>query len=71
MVQLGVNRVTPLMLAAMSGHTETVQVLLDAGADGNAKDNGGGTALMYAAAEGHVDVEQVLREAIKVPREDR
>jgi uncharacterized protein len=39
---------------------EIVQALLAAGADVNAKDNGGGTVLMTASATGHLDVMQAL-----------
>jgi len=39
---------TALMLAAKNGHTEVVSLLIDKGADMNAKDNVGRTALMRA-----------------------
>jgi ankyrin repeat protein len=42
--------VTPLMLAAELNYPEIVQVLLDAGANLEAKDRVNATALMYAAA---------------------
>ena len=42
---------TPLMHAVMSYYQiETVKVLIEAGADVNAKDNYGVTAIMWAAA---------------------
>ena len=41
-----------LVNAAGDGHTETVQVLLDAGADVNAKAKDGITALMWASLSG-------------------
>jgi ankyrin repeat protein len=39
---------TPLMYAALYGDAETVQFLLDKGANTNTQNDGGGTALMYA-----------------------
>lgn len=44
---------TALMFAAMSGHTEALSLLLDAGADVQAADKDGSTALMFAASSGH------------------
>ena len=43
------DRDTALLLAAYKGHTEITQALLSAGADIEAKDNGGRTALYWAA----------------------
>jgi len=45
----------PLMAAAIRGHRDTVELLLDSGADLEAKDRDGWTALMQVAAEGHKD----------------
>ena len=50
---------TPLMLAAKSGNTETVERLLNRGANIEANDNAGQTPLMIAAMWG--DAEQVER----------
>ncbi len=50
-----------LIGAAIRGDAAAVQVLLDAGADVNAKDNmEGRTALLWAASNGHADTVQVL-----------
>ena len=43
-----VNDVTPLMIASSCGHTETVQVLLQAGANVHSTDNDGYSPLVYA-----------------------
>jgi cytohesin len=54
------NGSTPLHIAAYKGHVEIVKILLDRGADLNAKDNTGHAPLHWAAIEGHVDVVRVL-----------
>jgi len=51
---------TPLMLAAMNGHEEMVEVLLENGADPDAVDNDGNTALMVATEFGHKTVANAL-----------
>ena len=55
------NGTTPLMLAAASGDTDTVDVLLEHDSDVDARDETNGqTALMFAAALGRVDVVRML-----------
>lgn len=54
------NGVTPLMRAAGDGSVDFVQVLLDLGADVNAKRNDGFNALALAAFFGHSQVVQLL-----------
>jgi hypothetical protein len=54
---------TALMRAAMGGHTEAVQALLEAGANVNQQDRYGRTALMRAAVRGHTGAVQALLEA--------
>jgi len=56
---------TPLHIAVLSNQEEVVEVLLDNGADIEAKaaDSYGGTALHWAASAGNVDMVQLLVEA--------
>jgi len=55
---------TPLMAAARTGNVGAVRLLLEHGADPNAKDSfQEQTALMWAAAEGHLEVVDVLLNA--------
>ena len=54
---------TALMVAAALGHTETVRVLLDAGADANRRDVRDRTALIWAIRGGHLETVEVLRGA--------
>jgi ankyrin repeat protein len=55
--------VRPLMLAAGYGETAVVEVLLKAGADVMAKNEGGYTALMMVKQKFYVDVINLLHEA--------
>ena len=57
------NGYTPLHLAALRGHTEIVQALLEAGAAINAKDKNGKTPLYYAVDFGNSDTTELLRAA--------
>jgi ankyrin repeat protein len=54
------NRRTPLMEAAWNGQEETVQLLLDLGANINAVDDHGMTALIRAARCGHDKLVEIL-----------
>ena len=58
---------TLLMTAARTGNPEAVKLLLDRGADPNARENTNGeTALMWAAAENHPEVVRVLAAAERI-----
>jgi len=52
----------PLMVAAAFGHVDTVRVLLDAGADVNAKDLTGWTPLHAAAFKGNLEIVRLFLE---------
>jgi ankyrin repeat protein len=47
----------------MMGHTEAVRVLIAAGADVNARGDGGYTALMDASGRGREEIARLLKEA--------
>ena len=51
------------MLAAENGHAQTVQLLLERGADAGATSADGATAMSLAQAAGHADVVQLLHAA--------
>ncbi len=55
-----VSRVTPLMMAAITGKTEVVNFLLAKGADPNLTNNEGSTALHMAAFFGHLEIVKTL-----------
>ena len=63
---------TPLHEAARNGHLETARVLLDRGADVNARDSRGLTPLHYAASNGHLDTARMLvKMGAKAEAEDK
>ncbi|CAH1773388.1 unnamed protein product, partial [Owenia fusiformis] len=51
---------TALMLAVSHGRTDTVSLLMQCGADINAKDEDGSTALMCASEHGHAEIVKLL-----------
>ncbi len=51
---------TPLMKAALNGHTEAVRRLLDKGARVELVDKGGYSAMMLAASNGHDEIVNLL-----------
>jgi ankyrin repeat protein len=52
-----------LMRAARYGRTETVRLLIEAGADVNANSNDGETALMLASQYDHTGVVDILKQS--------
>ena len=54
---------TPLIVAAINGHTDIVKSLIAAGADVNAKDEDDWTPLMQAVQGGHIDTVKALLKA--------
>jgi ankyrin repeat protein len=51
---------TALMLAVSHGRLDMVQLLIEAGADVNIRDEDGSTALMCAAEHGHMEIVKYL-----------
>ena len=56
---------TPLSKAVAEGHTEITRLLIEAGADVDAKGGilGSSTVLSRAVAEGYAEIARLLREA--------
>ena len=54
---------TPLVCASLNGHTETVKLLLDAGAAVDTQDVYGTTPLVFASEEGHTEIVKLLLDA--------
>ncbi|KAF3770529.1 hypothetical protein M406DRAFT_34416, partial [Cryphonectria parasitica EP155] len=59
---------TPLQIAAINGHDEIVQLLVDAGCDIDCVNHDKDTPLLDAVDNGHLDVIKVLLEAGVNPR---
>ncbi len=57
------NGATPLISSAFYGYTNLVRLLIDNGADLEAKNNHGVTALMWASTKGHLDIAKILVES--------
>ncbi|PWB76610.1 MAG: hypothetical protein C3F08_11220, partial [Candidatus Methylomirabilota bacterium] len=55
------NGATALMLASGSGHVESVERLLNHGADVKAEDHNRRTARGYAVSSGHTKVAEMLQ----------
>jgi Ankyrin repeats (3 copies) len=51
---------TPLFIASQNGHTEVIRILLQCGADAEARDNNNWTPLHCALRQGRLDVVQLL-----------
>ena len=60
---IGPPTMRPLVVAAVHGHHEVVDTLLEAGVDPNVQTNDGGTALLAAAFLGRAEVVERLLEA--------
>ena len=56
----GSQRMTPLMIAALKGNRETVETLLDLGADPNILDSDGDPALLCAIQSGDQVITEML-----------
>jgi ankyrin repeat protein len=56
---------TPLMLAALGGYSEVVELLLARGANAAATGRGGATARSLAEANGHAPIVRMLDEHAK------
>jgi ankyrin repeat protein len=58
-----IHGITPLLAAASSGHTECIELLLDAGSDKEAKQIDGFTPLLMTAQKGYAKCLQLLLNA--------
>lgn len=67
----GRNQLTPLIAAALNGHTDTVKLLLENGADVSLHDGYGRSALYHAVSQEFPEcIEPLLRYGSDVSRED-
>ncbi len=60
---VGANAVTPLMIAAHTGNSDIVRLLIAAGASMNARNADGNNALWLACVDRHLDIIDILLEA--------
>ena len=59
------NKTTPLMMAARAGHLSSVQLLIDEGADVNAKNELGLNAVDFAKSQNHIAIITLLERQVK------
>ena len=59
------NKTTPLMMAARAGHLSSVQLLIDEGADVNAKNELGLNAVDFAKSKNHIAIITLLERHVK------
>jgi len=53
--------ITPLHYASEHGHTDVIQLLIDHGADIDAKNKWGTTPLHLASSHGHTEIVKLLK----------
>lgn len=66
-VPVGAARTTPLMMAAIRGDLELVQLFLQHGADASLQDRHGTTALAFAQRKGHARIAELISTAAAAP----
>ena len=60
MMEVNSHKLRAMHLAAEEGHSEIVQLLLEAGADNDLRSEAGASALQLAALKGHLEVARLL-----------